>query len=56
LHGPPEEEKERLTTDATQALTKAVTDNGLSVAECAAILTIAQNNPVVGDKILHRLK
>jgi hypothetical protein len=43
-------------TEATQAISKAVTDNGLSVEEYTAILKVAQNNPAVRDKILQRLK
>jgi len=52
----PENDKERLATEATQALSKAVTDNGLSVAEYTAILEVAQNDPTIRDKILQRLK
>ena len=56
ITGRPEEEKRHLLTEATQAVSKAVTDNGLSVAEYTAILKVAQNNPAVRDKILQRLK
>jgi len=52
----PESDKERLAAEGTQALSKAVTDTGLSVAEYTAIMTVAQNDPVVRDKILQRLK
>ena len=52
----PETDKERLAAEGTQALSKAVTDNGLSVAEYTAIMTVAKNDPVVRDKILQRLK
>ena len=56
IAGAPEEEKRRLITEGTQAVSKAVTDNGLSVAEYTAILEVAHNNPAVRDKILQRLK
>ena len=52
----PEGEKERLANEGTQALAKAVTDHGLSVAEYTAILEVAQNDTTVRDKILQRLK
>ena len=49
-------EKSRLANEGGQALTKAVTDQGLSVAEYTEILQIAQNNPSVREKILQRIK
>ena len=49
-------EKTHLADEGKQALTKAVTDQGLSVAEYTAILQVAQNDPVVRDKILQRIK
>ena len=49
-------EKTRLADEGEQALTKAVTDQGLSVAEYTEILQVAQNNPAVRQKILQRLK
>jgi len=52
----PEADKERLAAEGTQALSKAVTDSGLSVAEYTAILEVAQNDPSVRNKILQRLK
>lgn len=52
----PDSEKSRLADEGNQALNKAVTDHGLSVAEYRAILQVAQNNPTVRDKILERLK
>jgi len=52
----PDSEKSRLASEGGQALTKAVTDQGLSVAEYTEILQIAQNNPAVREKILQRLK
>ena len=41
--------------EANSALTKAVTDQGLSVEEYTAIMVIAQNDPQVREKILQRL-
>lgn len=52
----PDSEKSRLANEGGQALTKAVTDQGLSVAEYSEILQIAQNNPAVREKILQRIK
>jgi hypothetical protein len=52
----PDGEKPRLTNEGGQALTKAVTDQGLSVAEYSEILQIAQNNPAVREKLLQRIK
>ena len=40
-----ESEKLRLADEGKQALTKAVTDQGLSVEEYTAILQVAQNDP-----------
>jgi hypothetical protein len=51
-----ESDKSRLANEGTQALTKAVTDQGLSVEEYSAILQVAQNDPAIRDKILQRLK
>ena len=52
----PQADKERVAKEGTEALAKAVTDSGLSVAEYSAILEVAQDDPVVRDKILQRLK
>jgi hypothetical protein len=35
---------------------KAVTDQGLSVEEYTSIMVVAQNDPMVRQKILQRLK
>ena len=51
-----ESDKSRLADEGTQALTKAVTDQGLSVGEYTAIMQVAQNDPAVREKILQRLK
>jgi Domain of unknown function (DUF4168) len=52
----PDSEKSRLASEGGQALTKAVTDQGLSVAEYTEILQVAQNNPAVRERILQRIK
>ena len=49
-------DKSRLADEGKQALTKAVTDQGLSVAEYTAIMQVAQNDLAVRDKILQRIK
>ena len=51
-----ESDKSRLADEGKQALTKAVTDQGLSVAEYTEILQVAQNNTAVREKILQRIK
>jgi hypothetical protein len=51
----PASEKERITGDANNALTKAVTDQGLSVQEYGSILQVAQNDPTVRQKLLQRV-
>ncbi len=52
----PAAEKERLVDEANDAMEKAVTDQGLSIDEYATILEVAQNDPIVRDKLLQRLK
>ena len=52
----PASEKGRLVDEATNAMTKAVTDQGLSVDEYVAIIEVAQNDPAVRDKLLQRMK
>jgi hypothetical protein len=51
----PPSDQERIAAEATNALTKAVTDQGLSVEEYDSILEVAQNDPQVGEKIRQRL-
>lgn len=45
-----EADKERVAKEGTEALVKAVTDSGLSVAEYSAILEVAQNDPAGGTR------
>ncbi len=52
----PAGEKERLAGEAEHAMTKAVTDQGLSVEEYVSIMKVAQNDPSVRDKLIKRLK
>jgi len=53
---PSETDKQQLVDDANKALVKAVTDQGLSVEEYTSIMVVAQNDPMVRQKILQRLK
>ena len=52
----PVAEKERLKDEAGDAMARAVTDQGLSIEEYATILKVAQQDPVVRDKLLQRMK
>ena len=52
----PAAEKQRLEGEAGDAMAKAVIDQGLSIEEYTTILTVAQKNPVVRDKLLQRMK
>jgi uncharacterized protein DUF4168 len=49
-------EKGRLVDEATNAMTKAVTDQGLSVDEYTSIIEVAQNDPEVRSKLLQRMR
>jgi hypothetical protein len=49
-------EQERIADEGNNALVKAVTDQGLSVDEYTSILTVAQKDPAVGEKILKRIR
>jgi len=48
-------DKPGIADEAKNALMKAITDQGLSVEEYASILVVAQNDPVVREKILQRI-
>ncbi len=48
-------DRERIADEANTAMAKAVTDQGLSVAEYTAILQMAQADPTVREKIRQRL-
>jgi ATP dependent DNA ligase domain/Domain of unknown function (DUF4168) len=49
-------DKERIAFEAINALTNAVTDQGLSVKEYDSILEVAQNDPEVREKISQRIR
>jgi len=51
----PASDKQRLTNEANDALTKAVTDQGLSVDEYNSIMRTAQNDPAVRQKLTQRI-
>ncbi len=53
---PNESDKQKLVDDANKALVKAVTDQGLSVEEYTSIMVVAQNDPMVRQKILQRMQ
>lgn len=56
LTSAPASDQERIATEANTALSKAVTDQGLSVEEYNSIIQVAQNDPQVRQKILQRVK
>jgi hypothetical protein len=49
-------DRERIASEAMDALAKAVTDQGLSVEEYDSILEVAQNDPEVREKIRQRIR
>jgi len=49
-------EKERIVAEANNELTKAVTEQGLSVDEYTSILDAARDNPEIRDKLLQRIR
>ncbi len=52
----PDSEKEKIRDDADRDVTKAVTDQGLSVQEYLGIMKVAQNDDTVRSKLMDRLK
>lgn len=52
----PTDQKAKLADEASDAMAKAVTAEGLSVEEYTTIIEVAQNDPVVRNKLLQRLK
>lgn len=52
----PADQKAKLADEASDAMAKAVTDEGLSVEEYTTIIEVAQNDPAVRNKLLQRLK
>ena len=49
-------DKQRLTIEANDAMAKAVTDQGLSVEEYNSIISTAQNDPAVREKLSQRMR
>ena len=49
-------EKERIVAEANNELTKAVTEQGLSVEEYASILDMAQDHPEIRGRLLQRIR
>jgi Domain of unknown function (DUF4168) len=49
-------DRERIASEAMDALAKAVADQGLSVEESDSILEVAQNDPDVREKIRQRIR
>lgn len=52
---PEPKDQERVASEANQALTKAVTDQGLTVEQYSTILEAAQRDPAVRQKLLERV-
>lgn len=52
----PAAEKKHLVGEADDAVTKAVTDQGLSIEEFVAIMKVARNDPTVRGRLVQRLK
>lgn len=53
---PDKAEKEKLLDQADEDVTKAVTDQGLSVDEYMSIMKVAENDATVRNKLIDRLK
>jgi hypothetical protein len=56
IESAPAGDRQRLAEEGSNALMKAVTDQGLSVEEYSSILTVAQNDSDVRQKILQRIR
>ena len=52
----PPSDKQQLTIEANDAMAKAVTDQGLSVDEYNSIISTAQNDPTVREKLTQRMR
>jgi hypothetical protein len=55
LEGAKPEEQDKIASEASAAMKKAVTDQGLSVEEYNSIVQLAQNDPTVRAQIEQRL-
>jgi hypothetical protein len=49
-------DKERIVAEANQELTKAITEQGISVEEYSSIMDAARDDPEVRGKILQRIR
>src|ERR1700730_4721924 len=49
-------DRQGIADEAKNALVKAITNHGLSVEEYTSILVVAQNDPVVREKIVQRIR
>lgn len=56
MAGAPPADQERLADEATEAMVKAVNEEGLSVEEYNSIIQVAQTDPDVRQRILQRLQ
>jgi curli biogenesis system outer membrane secretion channel CsgG len=56
LEDAPPDDQPRIADEASNALEKAVIDQGLSVEEYTAIVAVAQNDPQVRQKIIERMQ
>jgi hypothetical protein len=52
----PAADRERVVGEADDAMTKAITDEGLSIEEYTSIIRVAQNDAAVRGKLLQRLQ
>ena len=50
------DEQQRIVSEANDAMSKAVTEQGLSLAEFDSIIRVAQSDPALREKILQRVK
>jgi uncharacterized protein DUF4168 len=56
LEEAPATDAQSITDEAKNAIAKAITDQGLSIEEYTSILVVAQNDPVVREKIVQRIR
>jgi hypothetical protein len=56
MSGASGDDQQKIATEANTALSKAVTDQGLSLDEFNSIIRMAQNDPGMREKILQKMK
>jgi hypothetical protein len=56
LEASPPDDQRRIVNEASNAIEKAVTDQGLSLEEYTAILEVAQDDPQLRQKIIERIQ